>query len=79
MRSRTGEVIDERRSGVTPFKNVRVFDGRSAALTGPRDVVVRGKFIESIGPSVEPASRDATSRVIDGNRRVLMPGLIDAH
>lgn len=64
-------------SGTTIFRNVRVFDGRSATLADARDVVVRGNVIESIGPSGEAAAQ--AERIIEGGARVLMPGLIDAH
>jgi len=63
----------------TLFENVRIFDGRSAALSPPSHVLVRGNTIERI--SATPISVDATTdvRVIAANGRVLMPGLIDAH
>jgi imidazolonepropionase-like amidohydrolase len=63
----------------TVFRNVRVFDGRHPTLTGPRDVVVRGNVIESVQPSAQPPRDDTSLRALDGNGRVLMPGLIDAH
>ncbi len=62
----------------TIFRNVRVFDGRSPTLTSPRDVVVRGKFIESVQVS-SGAACDANDSIIEAAGRVLMPGLIDAH
>ena len=48
----------------TLFQNVRIFDGKSAALSAPSNVLVRGNIIV---------------RVIAAGGRVLMPGLIDAH
>lgn len=62
----------------TIFRNVRVFDGRSPTLTGPRDVIVRGRFIESVQMS-SGAPYDANDVIIEAGGRVLMPGLIDAH
>jgi imidazolonepropionase-like amidohydrolase len=62
----------------TVFRNVRVFDGRSPTLAGPRDVIVRGKFIESVQVS-SGAACDAHDRIIEAAGHVLMPGLIDAH
>jgi imidazolonepropionase-like amidohydrolase len=59
------------------FRNVRVFDGHSAALSAPTSVLVRGNTIASIGAGASAAERQAT--VIDGGGRTLMPGLIDAH
>lgn len=58
------------------FENVMVFDGQSDALTGPTNVLVRDGKIAGIS-SAEPNEDGAT--VIDGEGKVLMPGLIDAH
>jgi imidazolonepropionase-like amidohydrolase len=57
-------------------RNVRVFDGR-AVLDGRRDLIVRGRAIESVaepGGPVEPGAQ-----VLEGDGKFLMPGLIDAH
>src|ERR1700730_4683398 len=66
-------------AGVTLFQNVRIFDGKNAALSAPSSVLVRGNIIERI--SADPAATEAGAgvRVINANGRVLMPGLIDAH
>jgi imidazolonepropionase-like amidohydrolase len=66
-------------SGVTLFQNVRIFDGKTATLSSPSNVLVRDNKIERI--SLDPIAVDtnANARVIPGNGRVLMPGLIDAH
>jgi imidazolonepropionase-like amidohydrolase len=63
----------------TLSQNVRIFDGRGAALSAPSDVLVRGDTIERI--SAQPIVVDQADdvRVIDADGRVLMPGLIDAH
>jgi len=64
--------------GVTLFQNVRIFDGKNAALSAPSSVLVRDNIIEQI--SANPATEaGAGVRVINANGRVLMPGLIDAH
>ena len=65
--------------GATLFLNVRIFDGKNAALSAPSSVLVRGNLIEQI--SVDPAAtaEGTDVRVINANGRVLMPGLIDAH
>ena len=62
--------------GATLFQNVRVFNGKSTALSAPSNVLVRGNTIARIstGP-IDPAG----ARVIDGAGRTLMPGLTDAH
>ena len=59
------------------FRDVRVFDGRSTALSARTDVLVRGNTIAAIGAGAVASSPAAT--VIDGGGRTLMPGLIDAH
>jgi len=61
----------------TLFNNVRIFDGKSAVLSAPSNVLVRGNAIERI--STAPIATDAATTVIDGGGRTLMPGLIDAH
>jgi imidazolonepropionase-like amidohydrolase len=63
--------------GVTLFQNVRIFDGKTAALSTPSDVLVRGNTIARI--SASPITVDPETTVIAAGGRVLMPGLIDAH
>jgi imidazolonepropionase-like amidohydrolase len=60
----------------TLFKNVRVFDGKTARLSGPLSVLVAGNKITKIAPEI--ASPDGAT-IVEGNQRTLMPGLIDAH
>lgn len=64
---------------VTLFNNVRVFDGTGAPLSEPTNVLVRGNLIEKISSAPIPTDRMATTTIIDGGGRTLMPGLIDAH
>lgn len=59
------------------FRDVRVFDGKSAALSARTDVLVRGITIAAVGAGA--ASSSAGAKIIDGSGRTLMPGLIDAH
>lgn len=61
------------------FQNVRIFDGSDAALSAPSNVLVRGNKIEKISTSPIPVDRSANTRIIEGNGKTLMPGLIDAH
>ena len=58
-------------------REVRVFDGRRL-LDGRHDVVVRGATVESVRPAGQGLP-DGPHEVIEGQGRVLMPGLIDAH
>lgn len=59
----------------TLFRNVRVFDGKGTTLSGPTNVLVRGKRIAAVGAG----AASATAKVVAGEGRTLMPGLIDAH
>ena len=63
----------------TLFQNVRIFDGRSASLSAPSNVLVRGNTIARISSGPITVEASANVRVIAANGRVLMPGLIDAH
>lgn len=63
---------------VTVFRDVRIFDGKTANVSAPTAVRVEGGLIETIGPKAL-ANIPADAQVIEGNGRVLMPGLIDAH
>jgi len=58
------------------FRDVRIFDGKSATLSRSSNVLVRAGKIDKISTS-EIAADDAQR--INGDGRVLMPGLIDAH
>ena len=65
--------------GVTLFQNVRIFDGKSAVLSAPSNVLVRGNKVETISAQPIAVDRRADTRIIDGGGRTLMPGLIDMH
>jgi imidazolonepropionase-like amidohydrolase len=64
---------------ITLFQDVRIFDGKSGTLSGPRNVLVRGNKIDRIATGPVSTDRSATTLVIDGGGRTLMPGLIDMH
>jgi imidazolonepropionase-like amidohydrolase len=66
-------------NGETLFQDVRIFDGKSAALSAPSNVLVRGNIIERISVRPIPVDVNTNVHVIAGSGRVLMPGLIDAH
>ena len=65
--------------GATLFQNVRIFDGKSDALSAPSDVLVKSNVIERISASPITLDTKTDVRVIAGDGRVLMPGHIDAH
>lgn len=58
------------------FVNVHIFDGLSEDLTENASVLVEGNTI--IAVSTDPIDAPK-AKIIDGNGRTLMPGLIDAH
>jgi imidazolonepropionase-like amidohydrolase len=68
--------VDAKQPNAILFKNVKVFDGKSAKLTANTSVLVVGNKIKKIGGDVK-APKKAT--VIEADGRTLMPGLIDAH
>jgi imidazolonepropionase-like amidohydrolase len=61
---------------VTVFKNVNIFDGTGTAPFHG-SVVVEGNRIKSVKRNGAGAPKGAT--VIDGDGRMLMPGMIDGH
>ena len=69
----------ENYAGATLFENVRIFDGKSDALSAPSDVLVKSNVIERISASPITLDTKTDVRVIAADGRVLMPGLIDAH
>lgn len=58
------------------FENVVIFDGKTATLSAPSNVLVKGNIIETI--STAPIDAPGAVRIA-GAGRTLMPGLIDAH
>src|SRR5262245_15797531 len=63
----------------TLFTDVRIFDGKSGTLSGPAHVLVRGKVIAKISTTSIPDAGAGATVISGAGRRVLMPGLIDAH
>jgi imidazolonepropionase-like amidohydrolase len=63
----------------TLFQNVRIFDGKSATLSAPSNVLVRNHVIERISVSPIAVDTNANVTVVPANGHVLMPGLTDAH
>src|SRR5215831_1850706 len=66
-------------ANATLFLNIRIFDGKSGTLSSPSSVLVQGNTIQNVSSSPIDPSTIENVTVIDGRRRVLMPGLIDAH
>ncbi|MGZ0145985.1 amidohydrolase family protein [Kribbella sp. WER1] len=60
----------------TVFRDVRVLDVRRGRVGEAEQVLVRDGVVDQISPSVEVPDG---ARVIAGDGRVVMPGLIDAH
>jgi imidazolonepropionase-like amidohydrolase len=71
-------------SGSTPaasvlFQDVRIFDGKSSALSPVSSVLINGNVIKRISATPITVDGNANVQVVAGNGRVLMPGLIDMH
>jgi imidazolonepropionase-like amidohydrolase len=64
---------------VTLFENVRIFDGRSAVVSAPSNMLVKGGRIARISTATIVVDGTERATVIAGGGRVLMPGLMDAH
>jgi imidazolonepropionase-like amidohydrolase len=60
------------------LQNVRIFDAKSAVVSGASNVLIRNHKIEKISTAVI-AVDTAQTTTLNGGGRVLMPGLIDAH
>jgi imidazolonepropionase-like amidohydrolase len=73
----TGFAQQQPPANLTLFENVRIFDGKSATLSAPSNVLIRGNKIDRISQS--PIATEAGTTVVPGGGRTLMPGLIDAH
>jgi imidazolonepropionase-like amidohydrolase len=58
------------------FRNVNIFDGRTNKLHSNRHVLVEGNLIQAV--SADPIDA-GDAKVIEGDGRTLMPGLIDGH
>jgi hypothetical protein len=57
----------------TLFQNVRIFDGRTATLSAPSNILVEDGVIERISTRAIPIDANAKVRVITADGRVLMP------
>lgn len=58
------------------FRNVNIFNGTDNGLVTGQDVLIEGELVKAIGQGLD-ATPD--TKVIDGDGRTLMPGLIDGH
>jgi imidazolonepropionase-like amidohydrolase len=69
--------VAHRYAGPVRIRNVRVFDPKAQALTGPVSVVVDGRRIAAVEPLDSPATKGET--VVDGAGGTLVPGLYEMH
>ena len=60
------------------IRNVRVFDGTSSTLSSATDVLIVGNMIKEVSTTASN-SANSKAQIIDGNGRVLIPGLSDTH
>ncbi|MBX3240370.1 MAG: amidohydrolase family protein [Chitinophagaceae bacterium] len=61
------------------FQNVKIFSGKSNALSGNMNVLIRDNKIEKISAVAIPVDGKANITIINGSGKTLMPGLIDVH
>ncbi len=61
------------------FQNVRIFNGKDPQLSAASNVLVVQNKIKTISTAAIPAPAGTTLTQIQGNGRVLIPGLIDNH
>ena len=61
---------------ITLIRAGRLFDSEKGVFLPARDIIVKGKYVESVG---ENLSAPAGARVVDLRQYSVMPGLIDAH
>lgn len=66
-----------RYDGPIRIRNVRIFDPKSAALTAPMSVLVRGRVIAAVEPLDSPATPGETT--IDGEGGTLLAGMYEMH
>ena len=67
--------VRAQQAGATLFENVRIFDGKSDALSGPTNVLIKANKIEKI--SAAPIAVDAAQTAgISGGGRVSGRGLL---
>jgi imidazolonepropionase-like amidohydrolase len=71
--------VAPKQSHAVLFQNVRIFDGKSSALSAASDVLVRGNRIERVSTASIAVDRGANTTIVKGSGRTLMPGLIDVH
>ncbi|MFD2165079.1 amidohydrolase family protein [Thalassotalea euphylliae] len=61
----------------TLFTNVHVWDGKSNGITKPINVLIENNLIKKL--RANKSDINAKANIIDGQGKVLMPGLIDTH
>jgi len=61
------------------IENVRIFDGKSAKLSAPSNVLIVGNRISKISAAPIAAPAGPALTTIKGAGKTLMPGLIDNH
>lgn len=74
--SSTVSLLSEKRVSSILIKEVTIFNGKDSTLIGPLDVLIQDGVIQKINKNI---SEDQASKMIDGQGKTLMPGLIDSH
>ena len=58
------------------IRNVNIFDGKSENLASGQDVLIERNLIKKVGKNL---NTESATKIIDGNNRTLMPGIMDMH
>jgi imidazolonepropionase-like amidohydrolase len=74
----TFPILGFAQDNVVLFSNVRIFNAREGKVTSG-NVLVVGNLIKTVSAAPIPTDRSARTRIVEGNGRFLMPGLIDNH
>ncbi|NNM76109.1 amidohydrolase family protein [Sphingomonas sp. ID1715] len=69
--------VAHRYAGPVRIRNVRLFDPKAQALTGPVSVVIDGRRIAAVEPLDSPPTKGET--IVDGAGGTLVPGLYEMH
>jgi hypothetical protein len=77
IHSSRSEMFRETVDGLVIFRNVKVFDSKTATVSPGQDVLIFDGRITNVRPTGGPLPEGA--RLIDGRDGVLMPGLWDVH
>jgi imidazolonepropionase-like amidohydrolase len=75
--TRLAESLPEKTTGTILIKNTTLFDAGTASLIPTTDVLIVNGIIKQVAPRIK--NNLATTKIIDGRGKTLLPGLWDMH